>query len=155
MDCIVHGVTKSWTRLRDFHSLTHSLTIIYPIYDFLTHPCSSDRTFLVARDQNFRPTKRLNQKQQLLKLKSPNVVLTLGMAWSGVQPITLTLINSGLDHVPISRLISIARDVVHPKYSTQIAWGYTRGENEVASRMNAGEDSWESLRLQEDPTSPS
>ena len=23
MDCIVHGVTKIWTRLRDFHSLTH------------------------------------------------------------------------------------------------------------------------------------
>ena len=23
MDCIVHGVTKSWTRLGDFHSLTH------------------------------------------------------------------------------------------------------------------------------------
>ena len=76
----VHGVAKSWTRLRDFHSLTHSLTAIYPIYDFLTHPCSSDRTLLVARDQNFRPTKRLNQKQKLLKLKSPNVVLTLGMA---------------------------------------------------------------------------
>ena len=25
MDCIVHGVSKSWTRLSDFHSLTHSL----------------------------------------------------------------------------------------------------------------------------------
>ena len=24
MDCIVHGVSKSWTRLSDFHSLTHS-----------------------------------------------------------------------------------------------------------------------------------
>ena len=23
MDCIVHGVTKNWTRLSDFHSLTH------------------------------------------------------------------------------------------------------------------------------------
>ena len=23
MGCIVHGVTKSWTQLRDFHSLTH------------------------------------------------------------------------------------------------------------------------------------
>ena len=23
MDCIVHGVAKSWTRLSDFHSLTH------------------------------------------------------------------------------------------------------------------------------------
>ena len=28
MDCIVHGVTKSWTRLSDFHSLTHC-NIIY------------------------------------------------------------------------------------------------------------------------------
>ena len=26
MDCIVHGVAKSWTLLSDFHSLTHSLT---------------------------------------------------------------------------------------------------------------------------------
>ena len=26
MDCIVHGVTKSRTRLRDFPSLSHSLT---------------------------------------------------------------------------------------------------------------------------------
>ena len=26
MDCIVHGVTKSQTRLRNFHSLTHSFT---------------------------------------------------------------------------------------------------------------------------------
>ena len=26
MDCIVHGVTKSWTWLNDFHSPTHSLT---------------------------------------------------------------------------------------------------------------------------------
>ena len=25
-DCIVHRVAKSWTRLSDFHSLTHSLT---------------------------------------------------------------------------------------------------------------------------------
>jgi len=25
MDCIVHGVAKSWTRLSDFHSLTPSL----------------------------------------------------------------------------------------------------------------------------------
>ena len=25
MDCIAHGVAKSQTRLRDFHSLTHSL----------------------------------------------------------------------------------------------------------------------------------
>ena len=24
VDCIVHGVSKSWTRLSDFHSLTHS-----------------------------------------------------------------------------------------------------------------------------------
>ena len=24
MDCIVHGVTKNWTRLSDFHSLTVS-----------------------------------------------------------------------------------------------------------------------------------
>ena len=24
MSCMVHGVAKSWTRLRDFHSLTHS-----------------------------------------------------------------------------------------------------------------------------------
>ena len=23
MDCIVHGVEKSWTQLNDFHSLTH------------------------------------------------------------------------------------------------------------------------------------
>ena len=28
MDCIVYGVTKSRTRLSDFHSLTHSLHII-------------------------------------------------------------------------------------------------------------------------------
>ena len=27
MDCIVHGVAKSWTQLSDFHSLTHSLII--------------------------------------------------------------------------------------------------------------------------------
>ena len=27
MDCIVHGVTKSWTRLSDFHSLTGSYFI--------------------------------------------------------------------------------------------------------------------------------
>ena len=27
MDCIVHKVTKSWTQLSDFHSLTHSLVI--------------------------------------------------------------------------------------------------------------------------------
>ena len=26
MDCIVHGVTKSWPRLRDFH-LEHSLAL--------------------------------------------------------------------------------------------------------------------------------
>ena len=26
MDCIVHGVANSRTRLSDFHSLTHSLT---------------------------------------------------------------------------------------------------------------------------------
>ena len=26
MDCIVHGVAKSRTRLSDFHTLTHSLT---------------------------------------------------------------------------------------------------------------------------------
>ena len=24
MDCIAHGVAKSWIRLNDFHSLTHS-----------------------------------------------------------------------------------------------------------------------------------
>ena len=28
MDCIVHGVTKSWTGLSDFHSITHSLFCI-------------------------------------------------------------------------------------------------------------------------------
>ena len=28
MDCIIHGVTKSWTRLSDFHSITHSLFCI-------------------------------------------------------------------------------------------------------------------------------
>ena len=27
MNCIVHGVTKNWTWLSDFHSLTHSLVI--------------------------------------------------------------------------------------------------------------------------------
>ena len=24
MDCVIHGVAKSWTRLSDFHSLSHS-----------------------------------------------------------------------------------------------------------------------------------
>ena len=27
LDCIVHGVTKSWTPLSDFHNLLHSFTI--------------------------------------------------------------------------------------------------------------------------------
>ena len=27
MDCIVHGVSKSWTQLSNFHSLTHSLSV--------------------------------------------------------------------------------------------------------------------------------
>ena len=27
MDCVVHGVSKSWTQLSDFHSLTHPYNI--------------------------------------------------------------------------------------------------------------------------------
>ena len=27
MDCIVHGVARSWTQLSDFHSVTHSWLI--------------------------------------------------------------------------------------------------------------------------------
>ena len=30
MDCIVHGVAKSWTRLSDFHFLTHLIRESFP-----------------------------------------------------------------------------------------------------------------------------
>ena len=30
MDCIVHGVAQSWTRLSDFHSPAHSLWTVRP-----------------------------------------------------------------------------------------------------------------------------
>ena len=30
MDCIVHGVAKSWTRLSDFHFLTHLIRECFP-----------------------------------------------------------------------------------------------------------------------------
>ena len=41
LGCIVHGVTKSRTRLRDFHSLTHSLILICVRYLIVLLICSS------------------------------------------------------------------------------------------------------------------
>ena len=34
MDCIVHGVTKSWTQLSDFHNLTTSRETIVCVHEF-------------------------------------------------------------------------------------------------------------------------
>ena len=35
MDCVVHGVTKNWTRLTDFHSLTFFIIILFEKKKFL------------------------------------------------------------------------------------------------------------------------
>ena len=41
MHCIVHGAAKSWTRLSDFHSPTHSLTLTHYVLDWeiIILPC--------------------------------------------------------------------------------------------------------------------
>ena len=37
MDCIVHGIAKSWTRLNDFHLLTHPPYLKYKLNEYRDH----------------------------------------------------------------------------------------------------------------------
>ena len=66
MDCIVHGVTKSWTRLSDFHfHFTFEKT--YVTYSGLTNPiCLS----LVLSSKNNVPEKSGQFSSQLTQLRS-------------------------------------------------------------------------------------
>ena len=49
MDCVVHGVPKTWTRLRDFHSLSHLKISGSQESRFITQTSPENRTHGIER----------------------------------------------------------------------------------------------------------
>ena len=71
MDCIVHGVAKSWTQLSDFHSLTQSWKWVSQVVKNLPAMLETQITWVQSLGQEDILEKRMATHSSILAWEIP------------------------------------------------------------------------------------